>query len=131
MTIQIRPARPDDLNFIRDSWRSSRWKNCVDSEAVTFDTHFDGMEALWASINQRARYSVAEFADVPGEILGYAVHLAPDECLWLYVKAPYRREGIGTALLQSAKRLGTITRTSRALARAKGLTFDPYMHLRT
>lgn len=130
MTIVIRPAKPDDLNFIRDSWRASLWKNVVDPEAVDFDTHFDGMGALWQHIDKRARYSVAEFKDVPGTILGYAVHLDPQNCLWVYVKAPYRRQGIGTALLQSSKRLGTITRTGRMLATSAGCTFDPYMTLK-
>ena len=131
MTIVIRPAKPEDLNFIRDSWRSSLWKNVVDVAWVDFDTHFEGMEALWKGINDRARYSVAEFKDVPGTILGYAVHLDPQNCLWVYVKAPYRRQGIGTALLQDSKRLGTITRTGRLLAISVNGTFDPYMHLRT
>lgn len=128
MTIVIRPLQQTDTHFIHDSWRKSLWKNEVDQDAVTWDTHFEGMEAFWRALQALpVVYTVAEFKDVPGEIIGYAVHLAPHRCLWVYVKSHYRRNHVATALLQNATHLGTITRTGKALAKALGLTIDPYM----
>lgn len=129
MSIIIRPLQQTDIHFIHDSWRKSLWKNEVDQDAVSWDAHFEGMEALWHVINQLpgTRYTVAEFKAVPGEIIGYAVHLSPSRCLWAYVKAHYRRQHIATALLQNATSLGTITRTGKALAKSLGIGHDPYM----
>lgn len=130
MSIVIRPAAEADQSFIRDSWRKSLWKNVVDRDIVTWDDFFDGMNDLWDTIDPRALYTVAEFKDVPGEILGYAVHLSEQNCLWVYVKKPYRRQGIGTALLRGATRLGTITPLGKKLAHAVGASFDVAMHYR-
>jgi len=129
VSLIIRPLGMHDVNFIHDSWRKSLWKNEVDQDAVAWDTHFLGMTAFWKLVDALPGtvYTVAEFKEVPGEVIGYAVHLDSSSCLWLYVKAPYRRQGIGTALLQNADRLGTITRTGKAFARALGLKHDPYM----
>jgi GNAT superfamily N-acetyltransferase len=129
MSIIIRPLQQTDVHFIHDSWRKSLWKNEVDQDAVPWDAHFEGLEALWKLIDQLpgTRYTVAEFKDVPGEIIGYAVHLSPNRCLWVYVKSHYRRQHIASALLQNATSLGTITRTGKALAKSLGITHDPWM----
>ena len=129
MTIIIRPLQQTDTHFIHDSWRKSLWKNEVDQDVVTWDTHFAGMEAFWRAVDAlpQTRYTVAELKEVPGEILGYAVHLDPHRCLWVYVKSHYRRQHIATALLQNATHLGTITRTGKLLAKSLGLTLDPYL----
>ena len=129
MSIIIRPLQQTDVHFIHDSWRTSLWKNEVDQAAVSWDTHFAGMEALWKVVDSlpQTRYTVAEFKNVPGEIVGYAVHLTPERCLWTYVKATYRRQHVGSALLQNATTIGTITRTGKALAKSLGIGHDPYM----
>lgn len=132
MSLVIRPLQPNERNFVRDSWRSCLWKNEVDRNAVTFETFFNGMEDYWTAIEmwRDTVYTVAEFKDVPGEIIGYAVHVGPDDCLWVYVKSPYRRQGVGTALLRGATRLGTITQRGKKFAESRGLTLDPWMHYR-
>ena len=129
MSLVIRPLGMHDVNFIHDSWRKSLWKNEVDQAAVPWYIFFEGMASYWRAVDALPGtvYTVAEFKEVPGEVIGYAVHISPTECLWLYVKAPYRRQGIGTALLQNADRLGTITRTGKAFAKSLGLAHDPYM----
>lgn len=129
MTIILREARDADRHFIQDSWRKSLWKNEIDQNAVPWDSFFEGLEAFWKVLDSLPGtfYLVAEFKDVPGEVLGYAIHLSTTECLWAYVKAPYRRQGIGTALVRDAKRFGTVTRSGKVFARSLGATFDPFM----
>ena len=47
MSIIIRPLQQTDVHFIHDSWRKSLWKNEVDHDAVPWDAHFEGMNAVW------------------------------------------------------------------------------------
>lgn len=129
MSIIVREARPEEMNFVQDSWRRSIWKNEVDQNAILWDTFFYGFERYLQAVNQipQVRCTVAELEDVPGEILGYAVHLDEENCLWLYVKAQYRRAGTGTLLLRHADTLGTLTRTGKAFAKALDIRIDPFM----
>lgn len=95
----IRPMTPTDVRFIRDSWMKSYWKS-GDAPHValgTFQKHYGEY------VNRRllGNVRVACFADVPDEILGYAViRYGAGVVDWVYVKAPYRRQRIATRLVE-------------------------------
>lgn len=104
--VRFRPMLPDDVNFVKDSWlksfRDSPWAGVVPNNLYT-DTTNEAIEQLLA---RGAKVEVVSAAHDDNKILawccsepvinGVAVH-------YVYVKDPYRRKGLASALLERAR----------------------------
>ncbi len=106
---KLRPATPDEAALILDSWArsfgaaSSMSKSRDLAQWLWYRAH----RAVIKEILGGAQVAVAEFSDVPGEVLGWACWERPSskgplQIHYCYVKPPYRRNGIGTDLLHLA-----------------------------
>ena len=100
--------RADEFPLIFDSWvqsfRKSPWAGCVPNHLwdITQRATISGI------IDRGARVLVVLAPNVPGvfegrRVMGYSVS-EPGVLHWLYVKAPFRRQGIGRALLAETVR---------------------------
>ena len=120
----IRAATADDLAFIRASWMASYWKSGF-APRVTQRVFVEGYGKKMARLLQVSSVQVACFESVPEEVLGYSV-LEGDTGHWVYVKAPYRRQHIGSALVRGMKWHTTDTRHGRLLAAKVESQFNPW-----
>lgn len=70
---------------------------------------------------------IVEFEGVP-EILGYAVvNEFKQTVYWVYVKSPYRRQGLASSLVEDMLYYTCDTKAGRKLALANQLKFNPYL----
>jgi GNAT superfamily N-acetyltransferase len=102
----LRPGRLDDRSFILASWlqnyrRESHFARRI-TDTVFYANHHDVADALL----RRCRVTVATLKNDDAEILGYLVWEAPAEgrphvLHWCYVKKPFRRMGVGRALVEA------------------------------
>ena len=122
--LMLRRATPDDTPFIRSSWLKSYLGSGFapkTSKAIYF-------QEFGAQIDRWMRYGdvkVACFESVPEEVLGYSI-LEGNVCRWVYVKAQYRRQHIGTALVQGAEWHSLETAHGRRLAAKVFSQFNPW-----
>lgn len=96
----LRPGEPDDLNFIRATWlrgykHASRFARPIPSE-IYFRRHHEVVEAILR--RPTTSVEIASHPDAPSVILGYLVREG-DVVHYVYVKKPFRRFGIGRALM--------------------------------
>ncbi len=122
--IVLRKYMPQvDEPFLYASWRNSLW----------YDHHVDGREnadkffrlatktirKILASGGTEVLVAVEEGS--PLFILGYSVK-QEGKLTWVYVKADYRMQGLGTLLSKNSLGYGTaVTRIGKAILKAKGL----------
>jgi hypothetical protein len=105
--ITTRSIKPDDTNFIFDSWLKS-WRGNKASGVVPnhlyYSTYRTTIEVL---IGRGATIDVAILPDRPDHILGWMCsEVTPDgfSCLhYLYVKDPYLKRGVDGILLDQLK----------------------------
>lgn len=69
---------------------------------------------------------VAKFAGVD-EILGYAITGGGVILHYVYVKQPYRRQHIATALARGCTTYTTYTKTGQKFAESLKLVYNPYL----
>lgn len=103
----FRPLDPDELPFVLDSWslswRTSEWSG-------TTPNHLQPMVTRELVGGLIARGAHIEVAAIGERIAGYVCyeHKGSDSVVhWVYVKDPYRRAGLGKALVQFATREAT------------------------
>lgn len=102
--IELRVAKPEDLNFIFATWlksyrHSSQFARRI-SNTVFFTWHHKVIERL---IGRGAQISVAHPKGEPDVILGYGcAELFDGQPVvhFIYVKKPFRRMGVATKLLE-------------------------------
>lgn len=103
--VAFRPAVPEDLNFIRNSWLKSYRKAHVASR-MTDTLYF----ALWKyavvspaivrAVKGEVILLVACNADIPDQIFGWAATEPREDLLhYVYVKHPFRRLGLCRQML--------------------------------
>jgi GNAT superfamily N-acetyltransferase len=123
----IRPGRPADARFVLDSWarsfRRSPFAGCVPE-----DLYPSVVRATATRLLATGTLEVACNPDEPDQILGWALR-EPGRLHYVYVKDPWRRDGIARDLLARAPLQSFTHRTpagDRLLARvAPWLTWDP------
>lgn len=101
--LTFRDPQPGDIALVLDSWskgyRNSKWAGTVPNN-LWHETHTAAVTQLLA---RGARLLVLCSAARPDQIVGYACWEAVQGGLcvhYLYVKDPFRRKGLGTALLR-------------------------------
>ena len=124
--IGVREALESDRPFIASSWFESYWKATARQEGLAYGLYQFGQGRLIDALLARSRTLVVHAAEMPDEILGYAV-LERDILHYAYIKSVYRRRGIALGLIRKhAKSYTHKTRLGEKVARALSLTFDPY-----
>ena len=102
----LRSVEPDDSNFIYSSWLKSNRKSDT-HKRLTNDIyyHYEGLKIT--SLLEKSAIIVACNKDNPSQIFGWCVveliHNRP-VIHFIYVKYPYRRLGLGKALLTAVTR---------------------------
>lgn len=128
--IAIRPANSSDRNFILATWlRGAYYGNeffgNID-KAYFFETYGRAIELILDKTNVKA--SVACLLAEPDVILGYCIHEAPGALHWVYVKEPWRKQGIANMLLKDCSEISfvtNITELGNNLRKRKGWGFRP------
>lgn len=96
--ITIRAMRPEDRRFIEASFFESYLKT-LRLPTLPFEVFKHGMNVRIERLLRDNVTLVAVATSHPDEILGYVVCKPSEAVHYLYVKAPFRRQGIGKALL--------------------------------
>lgn len=98
--ISVRHAEPGDMAFVRSAWFQSFWHETMREKEITFEDYKVGQNRRMDRLIDAGETLVAYAADVPDEILGFAV-FGDDTLHYVYVKTVYRRRGIATGLIRS------------------------------
>lgn len=97
----IRPFEESDRRFVEASWFESYLK-ALRLPELPFEIFKHGMNARIARLIENSDVRIAAARAFPDEILGYAVLDKTTPVMhWLYVKASFRRNGLGTKLLNT------------------------------
>lgn len=101
--ITIRPMQPGDRRFIESSFFESYLKT-LRLSTLPFEVFKHGMNVRIERLLNESTTLVAVATAHPDEILGYCICKPSKDgnegaIHYLYVKAPFRRQGIGTSLL--------------------------------
>lgn len=128
--IAIRPVDPDggDTGFILETWLkglrySNSWFECIDQRAY-FSTYLEIIKRILARPSVTTH--IACLRDDPDVILGYSV-TEPEILHWVFVKAAWRRIGIGSDLIP--KDTKTITHLTKLGLQLKPdfVSFNPFL----
>jgi hypothetical protein len=130
--VNIRDAKPEDLNFLLNSWlksfKSSKWAGSISDKA-----YWPAYQETLSELLQRSQVRVAHPTTDEDQILAYIVseELSGRTVVhYLYTKAVFRRMGLAKALLADVLNTNTFTYTFRTAA-ARWIpgelhaTFDP------
>jgi GNAT superfamily N-acetyltransferase len=107
MAITTRMMKPNDLNFVFDSWlkswRSNKYAGVIPNN-LYYSTYRSTIEGL---VGRGAEVVVAVNSEDEDHILGYVCfETTPDgfSCIhYLYVKDPYLKRGVDAILLEQVK----------------------------
>lgn len=98
-TVIFREYAPGDEAYLMATWL--RDLRDADPSPLPDDLFFPAQRALITRLlaSPQVRCTVAAAADVPSEILGYAVAIPSELVLWVHVRKPLRRRGLAKMLL--------------------------------
>ncbi len=121
----IRTLRPSDpeMAFVNSSWLRSYNENRL-GPPMNYGVYRDAHTRFMQSLANRSEVRAVQFEDVD-EVLGYAL-VENDVCHFVYVKSPYRRQHLATALLRDVTTYSTYTKAGGKLAKALKLSYNPY-----
>jgi GNAT superfamily N-acetyltransferase len=96
----LRAGVDGDRPFVFRSWINSHRESALARSMRAYD-HDHGLHGLIVELLERrgARLVVACATEAPSVILGWAVVTDPDALHYVFVKRPFRRQGIASALL--------------------------------
>lgn len=127
MNPTIRKALESDLNFVRSSWAQSYWATYA-RKHMDFGPYQVGHNGRMKRILSGAQTIIAYFPEVPDEILGWVCREG-DILHYCYVKAAYRRRGIGSGL--AGRGLTSYTHQTDSIGglflKKAELSFNPYI----
>lgn len=126
MTPTIRTATADDLRFVHSSWHTNFWK-AWGCKHMLREHYNAGMDARIEWLLARSSVLVAFFPQVEDEVLGWSA-VDGDTLHYVYVKAAYRRSGIGSGLTHGLVRWYThpTNEAGRAFMARIGAQFNPF-----
>lgn len=102
---KIRPAQANDINFVLHSWLK-RYRDAISARLVTDRVYYEKQHAVIRAILGKPGLKISVACDLTDEnlIYGYCVgeQLTEDWVIvhWTYVKGPFRKFLVGTALLK-------------------------------
>lgn len=133
--VAVRPMRREDaseLGFVTQTWLRSSMRSKL-AELIPRAVYVREESALVSRIVDRSSVFVAEAVAVPGELSGW-ICTDGDVLHFLYVKQPYRRLGIGRALMQVARKCKYASHWTRRADECEplfgSLTFNPFTAFR-
>lgn len=114
--------------MIRHDWFLSFRNNAKHLQTLRPDIYQAGQNALIAYLLEHCPPIVAEFANVPGEAVGWVCRsLVEPITHYVYVKHAYRRTGIATALVAGTKQHSHQTRAGALLFQKLGSLYNPFI----
>jgi len=139
----MRGAYPTDLGLIVKSW-VQEMRHAPFSKGVPDDVFFAEHRRVVLALVRRAWTTCAVNVEDENHIYGFVTfELAPERLHWVYVKEPYRRIGLGQALLESAfgapglwpprllcSHASNFAKLLAAQAERRRLVYSPYLLLR-
>lgn len=128
MTPSLRTATDADLRFVHSSFHTAHWKNHARKHTLK-EVYDAGMDKRIDRLVFRSKVLVAFFPEVPDEVLGWSC-VEGDALHYVYVKAVYRRRGIGTGLVPAAAAkwyTHPTDREGRVFAESLSLKFNPFL----
>lgn len=99
MEITLRPPTRSDRAFVAKSWANGARKYYPH---VPRDSYRRGIDRLIDRSFARSDVSLLCDRDDPEQLFGFIVYEQPDRLHWVYVKHPFRREGLARQLLAAA-----------------------------
>ena len=99
MQVQLRGMKESDRAFVTSTWFKSAWK-AVRKNVIEFENFAKIQRVAMDVLIAEVPTTVAFIPEAPDEILGY-INATAATLNYIYVKKDYRRNGIGTALLES------------------------------
>lgn len=134
---KIRSATKEDISFLFSSWLKSFRDSGTMCRNITNTVYFESHHKLIERILRRASVNVACDADHPDQLFGYIVAETIDGIFvlhYIYVKHPFRRTGIGSALLNSFQHNSSLasctthlTRMGERLLLKYNMIYHPYI----
>lgn len=94
----LRPMRASDESFVVSSWHRS-YRDADFAAAPTRDAYYDTQRRVIDQCMLSGRVDVATWPDDDDHLLGFVAH-AGAVVHYVYVKEPFRRRGLGKALLE-------------------------------
>ena len=127
--VNVRPYNPGtDLSFVLDSWKLSHHDTHL-VRAIPWDSYQSEIVPHMKRVLACADVLVAAWNEDDQELCGWvAFSFSAPALYWLYVKAAFRRFGIGSHLLDCATggtRSGRCAMWSQAATRWPGLVYHP------
>lgn len=126
----IREANEQDKNFIYSTWLKGLYFGNDFYKEIVKDVYFQQYSRVIEAILARPGTHVAVIClqEDPATILGYAVYTLPAALHWVFIKAAWRRQGLAKKLVpEGIKSVTHITKPGLAIARQKGLDFNPFL----
>lgn len=128
MKPSLRLMTPEDRTFVHSSWHTSYWKLWAESKVkrTIYSTSQD--KRIKRILDKQIPTFIAFFHEAPSEILGWAC-VEGDTLHYIYVKAAYRKHGIGTVLMKSigSTQYSHLTDShGRRFLSKHNLTYNPY-----
>lgn len=121
--LQISQMTEKDSKFILSSWSRSYWENRVGPD-MEYQAYRAGHACYMNNILKRSNVLVAKFAGID-EVLGYAVRDG-QSLHYVYVKQPYRRQHIATALANDCSVYTAYTKIGQKFAESLNMKYNPY-----
>lgn len=99
--VLLREFAPGDLAYIMSTWL--RDLRDADPSPMPDDLYFPAQRALIERLlgSNQVRCTIAAASDRPDEILGYAVAIPGELLIWLHVRKPLRKQGLGKLMLNA------------------------------
>lgn len=127
----IRPMNADDENFIFSTWLrglyyGESWFSMIPKD-IFMNSYKQIVKTLLLNVN--VKVNVACLKEEPNVILGYSVVSRNDEALiWIFVKKPWREQGIGKSLVPSNLKYVThLTALGKTLLpKLNNVAFNPF-----
>lgn len=128
MTPLVRIATPEDLVFIRSSWKTDAWKSSSAGKRMSHRVFAEGMTSRIARLIPKSTLYVAYLKEVPDEVLGWLC-LEDDVIHYVYVKAAYRRHGIAKGLCDGKVRWYShaTNETGKAFMESVKAQYNPFL----
>ena len=126
--INLRPATPDDLYFVRASWfRSFLDHEPFHSVYADYERH---MPPLIRLLTAEYPVTVAYFTAAPTEVLAWACR---DEksLVWAYTKNAYRKQGLQSRLTDGCDSFILRPKLSAGRALTRKMHHNPWPLMRT
>lgn len=125
----IRPMDKEDEAFIYSTWLrglyyGDSWFSLIPKDI--FMNYYKQIAKMTLD-STNIKVNVACLKEEPNVILGYSILSKNDEALvWVFVKKPWREQGIAKSLIPNVKYVTHLTVTGKALLPKLNASFNPF-----